>query len=148
MLLAGVLDGAGRPRLVGVGLLAGGAVVAVAGLVFARSGGPAASPVPAGRIAFRLTLGAVALVVLGLLWNSVPFTLFAFGETHISSVLAGIINAATPLTTLAVILDKQRPDALAKADYTGFTVGNDFVVGYGMDDAGHYRTLPYIGRAG
>jgi hypothetical protein len=67
VLLAGVLDGAGRPGLVGVGLLACGAVVALAGLAFARPGGPGASPLPAGRIAFRLTLGAVALVVLGLL---------------------------------------------------------------------------------
>ena len=44
------------------------------------------------------------LFVVSLLLNSIPFTLFAYGETNISSVLAGIINAATPLTTLAVIL--------------------------------------------
>jgi drug/metabolite transporter (DMT)-like permease len=44
------------------------------------------------------------LFVVAMLVNSVPFTLFAYGETHISSGLAGIINAATPLTTLAVIL--------------------------------------------
>jgi drug/metabolite transporter (DMT)-like permease len=44
------------------------------------------------------------LFVVGMLVNSIPFTLFAYGETHISSVLAGIINASTPLTTLAVIL--------------------------------------------
>ena len=44
------------------------------------------------------------LFVVAMLLNSIPFTLFAFGETHISSVLAGIINAATPLTTLSVIL--------------------------------------------
>ena len=47
---------------------------------------------------------------------------------------------------VAVILDKQHGDAVAKADYVGFTVGNDFVIGYGMDDAGKYRALPYIGR--
>ena len=44
------------------------------------------------------------LFVVAMLLNSIPFTLFAFGETHISSVLAGIINATTPLTTLSVIL--------------------------------------------
>lgn len=44
------------------------------------------------------------LFVVAMLMNSIPFTLFAIGETHISSVLAGIINAATPLTTLAVIM--------------------------------------------
>lgn len=44
------------------------------------------------------------LFVVAMLMNSIPFTLFAIGETHVSSVLAGIINASTPLTTLAVIL--------------------------------------------
>jgi drug/metabolite transporter (DMT)-like permease len=39
------------------------------------------------------------LSVTALLFCSLPFTLFAFGETHVSSILAGIINAATPLTT-------------------------------------------------
>lgn len=29
--------------------------------------------------------------------------------------------------------------------YLGFTIPNDFVVGYGMDKDGHYRNLPYIG---
>ena len=36
------------------------------------------------------------LFVLAILFNSVPFTLVAYGETHISAVLAGIINALTP----------------------------------------------------
>ena len=49
---------------------------------------------------------------------------------------------------VAVVLDKRRPDAVAKADHVGFDIGNDFVIGYGMDDAGRYRSLPYIGRAG
>lgn len=44
------------------------------------------------------------LFVMAMLMNSIPFTLFAIGETHVSSVLAGIINASTPLTTLAVIM--------------------------------------------
>jgi len=29
--------------------------------------------------------------------------------------------------------------------YLGFTIPNEFVVGYGMDQEGHYRNLPYIG---
>ena len=41
------------------------------------------------------------LFVLGMLFCSVPFTLFSYGETHISAVLAGLINALTPLTTIA-----------------------------------------------
>jgi hypoxanthine phosphoribosyltransferase len=47
---------------------------------------------------------------------------------------------------VAVALDKQRPDAVARADHVGFPIGNDFVIGYGMDDAGAYRSLPYIGK--
>jgi len=31
------------------------------------------------------------------------------------------------------------------ADYTGFTVPDEFVVGYGLDYADKYRNLPYIG---
>lgn len=47
---------------------------------------------------------------------------------------------------VAVALDKERPDAVARADHVGFAIGNDFVIGYGMDDAGAYRSLPYIGK--
>jgi drug/metabolite transporter (DMT)-like permease len=52
------------------------------------------------------------LAVVGLLFCSIPFTLFAYGETQVSSILAGIINATTPLMTLLVALaafPEQRP---------------------------------------
>lgn len=32
-----------------------------------------------------------------------------------------------------------------EADYTGFTIPNEFVVGYGLDFNQKYRNLPYIG---
>lgn len=47
----------------------------------------------------------------------------------------------------AVAIDKQRKDAIAKADYFCFGGTAGFVVGYGMDDAGQGRGLPYIGLA-
>jgi hypoxanthine phosphoribosyltransferase len=33
-----------------------------------------------------------------------------------------------------------------KPDFTGFEVGNEFVVGYGLDYQGYYRNLPYIAQ--
>lgn len=32
-----------------------------------------------------------------------------------------------------------------QVDYKGFEIGNDFVVGYGLDYQGKYRNLPFIG---
>lgn len=64
----------------------------------------------------------------------------------IAKAVSLIQAAGAASVQVAVMLDKQRGDAVAKADYVGFTVGDDFVIGYGMDDAGRYRGLPYIGR--
>ena len=36
---------------------------------------------------------------------------------------------------------------MAHADHVGFVIGDEFVIGYGMDDAGRHRALPYIGVA-
>lgn len=33
-----------------------------------------------------------------------------------------------------------------KPDYVGFEIGNEFVVGYGLDYQGYYRNLPYIAQ--
>ena len=44
-----------------------------------------------------------------------------------------------------VLLRKQRPEALAGgADYVGFDIPDDFVVGYGLDYDDYYRNLPDI----
>ena len=64
----------------------------------------------------------------------------------IAKAVSLIQAAGAASVQVAVMLDKQRGDALAKADYVGFQVGDDFVIGYGMDDAGRYRGLPYIGK--
>lgn len=42
------------------------------------------------------------LAVAAVLLNVAPFSLFAYGERHVSSVLAGIWNATVPLFTLPV----------------------------------------------
>ena len=48
----------------------------------------------------------------------------------------------------AVVVDKARADAVEKADFAAFMGVEEFIVGYGMDDAGSDRALPYIGKAG
>ncbi len=40
--------------------------------------------------------------------------------------------------------DKKRAEEV-EADYTGFEIGDEFVVGYGLDYKGKYRNLPYVG---
>ena len=47
----------------------------------------------------------------------------------------------------AVAVDKLRADALLKADFAAFQDVEAFVVGYGMDDGGKGRALPYIAKA-
>lgn len=44
---------------------------------------------------------AGAFVILGLIHNAVPFTLIALGQTQITSALAAILIATTPLFTVA-----------------------------------------------
>lgn len=49
---------------------------------------------------------------------------------------------------ICTLLDKpegRRPGITLQADYTGFTIPNAFVVGYGLDYNEKYRNLPYIG---
>ena len=68
-----------------------------------------------------------------------------FGRT-IKKAVSLIEAAGAASVQVAVALDKKRPEAVAKADFVAFETGNDFVIGYGMDDAGQYRALPYISR--
>lgn len=65
-------------------------------------------------------------------------TLRFLGEL-LSSRGAGSIKYCT-------LLDKpERRVVDLKVDYTGFTIPDEFVVGYGMDYDQKYRNLPYIG---
>jgi drug/metabolite transporter (DMT)-like permease len=63
------------------------------------------------------------LFVFSLLVNSVPFTLFAYGETHVSAVLAGLINSMTPLTTLGAVLLIFRQERATRNIIVGLLVG-------------------------
>ena len=55
-------------------------------------------------------------------------------------------GAASIVTVVAV--DKGHRDAMAGADFACFSGVADFIVGYGMDDAGQGRGLPYIAKVG
>jgi hypoxanthine phosphoribosyltransferase len=54
---------------------------------------------------------------------------------------------ARPLSVrLCVLLRKEKIRAAEmEADFVGFDIGDEFVVGYGLDYQEHYRNLPYIG---
>ena len=45
-----------------------------------------------------------------------------------------------------VLLRKRKPRAAcSEADFVGFDIDDEFVVGYGLDYAERYRNLPFIG---
>jgi len=46
---------------------------------------------------------------------------------------------------IATLLDKPRRKVDLQADYIGFSVPDEFVIGYGLDYDEKYRNLPYIG---
>jgi drug/metabolite transporter (DMT)-like permease len=63
------------------------------------------------------------LFVVAVFMNAVPFTLFGFGEQRVSSALAGIWNATTPLVTLVamlVVFPQERP---TRSRVVGLLVG-------------------------
>jgi hypoxanthine phosphoribosyltransferase len=46
---------------------------------------------------------------------------------------------------VVVLLRKQKPGAVSvRADWVGFDIPDEFVVGYGLDAAGRFRNLPFI----
>jgi hypoxanthine phosphoribosyltransferase len=53
-------------------------------------------------------------------------------------------GAACVRTCVLLCKDKDRAEEV-EADYVGFHIGDEFVVGYGLDFDGHYRNLPFIG---
>lgn len=61
--------------------------------------------------------------------------------------LRELLSSRKPASIKTVcLLDKhERHDAHIAADLCGFRIPDEFVVGYGLDYAGYYRNLPYIG---
>ena len=65
----------------------------------------------------------VAFFGMGLLNNVVPFTLIVWGQTHIASGLAAILNATTPLFTLIVAHLATRDERMSGGSVAGVVVG-------------------------
>ena len=53
--------------------------------------------------------------------------------------------ASLRICTLLDKPERRNPGVTLQADYTGFIVPNEFVVGYGLDYNEYYRNLPYVG---
>lgn len=53
--------------------------------------------------------------------------------------------ASLKICTLLDKPERRNPVVTVKADYTGFVIPNEFVVGYGLDFNEYYRNLPYVG---
>ena len=63
------------------------------------------------------------LWVVAMLLNVAPGILFAYAQLHVTSVLAGIINATTPLATLVVMLIAFREEKLKAEQIYGLLLG-------------------------
>jgi hypoxanthine phosphoribosyltransferase len=66
---------------------------------------------------------------------------------HTLAYLTHILAAREPasLATCALVHKPSRREVDVKLDYIGFEIPDKWVVGYGLDYADQYRTLPYIG---
>ncbi|MBU3692289.1 MAG: DMT family transporter [Candidatus Nanopelagicaceae bacterium] len=63
------------------------------------------------------------LWIVSLLLNSIPGVLFAKAQTEVTSILAGIINATTPLMTLLVMLLIFREEKISRNQIFGLFIG-------------------------
>jgi drug/metabolite transporter (DMT)-like permease len=124
MLLVGLIWGASF-MFIKVELDDGIAVVHVAWLRCAFGGLALVAILVARGERFPRDRGLLArLVVAAALMNAIPFLLFAFGETRVSSLFAGIFNATTPLLTLVFSMTLMRTgELLTRATVVGLLIG-------------------------
>jgi hypoxanthine phosphoribosyltransferase len=66
---------------------------------------------------------------------------------HTLAAIREKLQTAQPRSIrICVLLSKKKPRARhVDADYVGFEIEDEFVVGYGLDFREQYRNLPYIG---
>jgi hypoxanthine phosphoribosyltransferase len=67
---------------------------------------------------------------------------------HTLNYLIGMLKSHGPasIRTCALLHKAERAEVDVQIDYIGFGIGDEWVVGYGLDYAEENRTLPYIGN--
>ena len=68
--------------------------------------------------------------------------------TSLTFTVNHLLNKKPASLKVCTFLDKperRRPGVTLQPEYVGYTIPNEFVVGYGLDYNEHYRNLPYIG---
>ena len=66
---------------------------------------------------------------------------------HTLKYLIGMLKSHRPASvkTAALVRKAESAEVDVAVDYLGFDIGDEWVVGYGLDFAEQNRTLPYIG---
>lgn len=64
-----------------------------------------------------------AFIIMGALNNLIPFSLIVWGQTHIESGLASILNATTPIFSVVLAHFLTREERLTANRITGVTIG-------------------------
>jgi hypoxanthine phosphoribosyltransferase len=54
-------------------------------------------------------------------------------------------SGALSVESCVLLAKDKKHDVEFEPDYVGFVIGDEFVIGYGLDYKGKYRNLPYIG---
>ena len=68
--------------------------------------------------------------------------------TSLTFTVNHLLNKEPASLKVCTFLDKperRRPGVTLQPEYVGYTIPNEFVVGYGLDYNEHFRNLPYIG---
>jgi len=65
----------------------------------------------------------VAFILMGIFNNVIPFTLIVWGQTHIASGLASILNATTPLFTIVAAHFLTKDEKMTKLKIVGVIIG-------------------------
>ena len=76
-------------------------------------------------------------------------------------LVEGVVDSARTVSTVMSRLKKEEPKSVevvtlldkpashrTRTDikYRGFSIGNEFVIGYGLDNTQRFRNLPFVGR--